>query len=176
MACTSILDVPQRKKARGVRSGKWDCQVTGVTLQIHLFRNFWIKSLYFLVQRWRNSSCRNSMLLGPSSSRIGMRNPFNISSYTMPVAVYSAKTRDNFCLDSAQNTFDFELSPFYVHLLHEDWCSCRSSSNVDWHFLINGKCFHQWIQIWKFIISKSLKRVAAKYVVNLFLLGSYMLQ
>jgi hypothetical protein len=51
------------------------------------------------------------MLLGPSSCRIGMRNSSNMSGYTMPVAVYSAKKKylNIFCLNNAQSTFNFGL-------------------------------------------------------------------
>jgi hypothetical protein len=49
------------------------------------------------------------MLLGPSSCRTGMRNSSNMSSYTMPVAIYSAKKKRPEHFLFAQNTYNFGL-------------------------------------------------------------------
>lgn len=87
-------------KARGI-SGEWDCQMTGLQLQIHFSRNLWLRSHHFLVQMWSNSILLEYHVIGPSSCRIGMRNSSNISGYTMPVALYSAKKKrpENFLFE-----------------------------------------------------------------------------
>jgi hypothetical protein len=49
------------------------------------------------------------MSSGLHSSEIDMRNFSNMSRYTMPVIVQSAEQKgmNTFCLDKAQNTFNF---------------------------------------------------------------------
>jgi hypothetical protein len=110
----SILDVlPKEKKSGGETSGEPGGQLIGQLLPISFFGNLVLKDVrHFLVKMWRRSVLMEQHVIWTLFFQ--NRHEEFLQHIWVLYASHSTfrkeKTPETFCLDKAQNTFNFELS------------------------------------------------------------------